>query len=346
MLRDLLSYGSITTKIKSMKSRLIKTEGYYEISALSSVGEFINYLKNYPSYEAAFKNADENRMHRGDIELYLHASLFHDYVKIYTFATPKQREFLKFYSKRYEIDLIKGLLRQIFDHRGIAYDMSLFPERFKKEISINIEAVAACRSLDEFFQAIKDSEYFPILNTLREVGVQSLFDYELALDIHFYKYLWKMKDKVLKKHELATITKIFGYEIDLLNILWIYRSKRYYQVDTASIYKNLIPITYKTKASMLSELVESGSSDDFLKHMERSYYIKVIKRIDLSKDPERLYITIMEDVQRKAAREYPYSIASIHYYLYLKGLELNKLTTALECIRYGLNPTEIAEYII
>jgi len=346
MLKDLLNYGSITTKIKSMESKLIKTEGYYEIASLSSVGEFINYLKNYPSYEASFKDADEHRMHRGDIEFYLHLSLYQDYGKIYAFATPKQRKFLKVYTKRYELILVKGFLRQIFDHRDIVFDTSLFSERFKKESTVDLDALSACRSLNDFFQVIKDSEYYPILNIPREAGVKTLFDYEFALDIYFFKYLWKLKDKVLKKHELASMTKIFGYEIDLLNILWIYRSKKYYKVDTGSIYKNLIPITYKIRPALLSDLAESESIDDLLKILSSSYYSKIIKRIDSQEDPETLHRTIMDYVQRKAAKEYPYSIATIHYYLYLKGLELNKLTTALECIRYGLNPTEIAHYII
>lgn len=346
MLKDLLNYGSITTKIKSMESRLIKPEGYYEIAALSSVEEFINYLKKYPSYEAAFKKAEEDRMHREDVELYINMSLHHDYGKIYTFATPKQRKFLKVYAKRYELVLVKGFLRQIFDHRDIAYNTSLFSKQFKKEASVDLDALAACRSLEEFFQVIKGSEYYPILNVLREAGVQTLFDYEFALDIYFFKYLWRLKDKVLKKHELSSISKIYGYEIDLLNILWIYRSKKYYNVDRASIYKNLIPITYKLKPDLLSELVEAESIDGFLKILSSSYYLKIIKRMDTLADPEKLYFLIMDHVQHKAAKEYPYSIATIHYYLYLKGLEIQKLTTALECIRYGLSPAEIAQYII
>jgi len=346
MLKDLLSYGSMTTKIRSMKSNLIKTEGYYEIASLSSVGEFINYLKNYPSYEAAFKNADESRMHRGDIELYLNMTLYQDYGKIYAFAKPTQRKFFKIYAKRYEIVLVKGFLRQIFDHRTIAYDVSLFSERFKKASAVDLAALSKCRSIEEFLQTIKDSEYFPILNVLWEAGVKTLFDYEFALDIYFFKYLWKLKDKTLKSHELASMTKIYGYEIDLLNIIWIYRSKKYYKVDAASIYKNLIPITYKIKPDLLSKLIESESPDESLKILSDSYYVKIIERMENTSDIEWVYFLIMDDVQRKAAKEYPYSIATIHYYLYLKTEELNKLTTALECIRYGLSPAEIAQYIV
>ena len=41
----------------------------------------------------------------------------------------------------------------------------------------------------------------------------------------------------------------------------------------------------------------------------------------------------------------PYSVASIYTYLYLKEEEIDKLTTALECIRYGLPRSETLAYM-
>nr|WP_330424443.1 V-type ATPase subunit [Dorea sp. AM58-8] len=44
-------------------------------------------------------------------------------------------------------------------------------------------------------------------------------------------------------------------------------------------------------------------------------------------------------------RRNPYSLATVNTYLFLKEEEINRLTTALECIRYGLTPRETLGYI-
>ena len=44
--------------------------------------------------------------------------------------------------------------------------------------------------------------------------------------------------------------------------------------------------------------------------------------------------------------KYPSSIATVYSYLHLKEVELSRLTTALECIRYGLEPQEKLGYIL
>ena len=44
-------------------------------------------------------------------------------------------------------------------------------------------------------------------------------------------------------------------------------------------------------------------------------------------------------------RSNPYSIATVNTYLFLKEEELDKLTTVLECVRYGLPARETLTYI-
>ena len=60
---------------------------------------------------------------------------------------------------------------------------------------------------------------------------------------------------------------------------------------------------------------------------------------------ERMYKEILESLYRADRRRNPYSIATINTYLFLKEEEIYKLTTALECIRYGLSKGETLGYL-
>ena len=60
---------------------------------------------------------------------------------------------------------------------------------------------------------------------------------------------------------------------------------------------------------------------------------------------EQMYSECLDRLYRGERRQNPYSIAAITTYLFLKEEELRKLTTALECIRYGLSSGETLAYI-
>ena len=53
----------------------------------------------------------------------------------------------------------------------------------------------------------------------------------------------------------------------------------------------------------------------------------------------------MKKLRRAAARKYPYSLAVIDEYLFLREEEIKRLTTAMECIRYGLDASQILKNI-
>ena len=54
----------------------------------------------------------------------------------------------------------------------------------------------------------------------------------------------------------------------------------------------------------------------------------------------------VEHILTIAYRNHPYSLASIQQYLFLKEEEIYKITTALECIRYGLSQRETLRYLV
>ncbi len=345
----LMTYSGITAKIKAMKGRLLKAEDYFNIASMQSVPEFLSWLRETPSYRKVFDRVP-GALHRGEIEKLLQLALYDDYARIYTFAGPSQRSFLKAYFKRYEVQIIKAFLHLIFDHRDITFDTTLIPAHFAGQSSVDIRLLSTCRSLGEFIEALKGSDYYALLSPLKDVREASLFDYELALDIYFFRYLWRLKDKVLKSGELAQMTRIYGTQIDLLNILWIYRSKRFYKIDSTQMYTNLIPIHYRLNIPFIKRLIESETAAQYRELLGKSFYGRALASIEhIEKDSDTglfiMYESIMKKLRRAAARKYPYSLAVIDEYLFLREEEIKRLTTAMECIRYGLDASQILKNI-
>lgn len=341
---NLLEYSGIVTKVRAMQANLLKPEQYEEIAELHNVTEVVSYLKNLPAYHDYLSDMDEALLHRGDIEKILVQSLYGDYTKLYRFSGLEQRRFLKLYIKRYEVELIKYCFRIIINHYQEPFDLNYKKPFFDRYSNISIERLITARTTDELILNLKGTEYYTPLHKIQGKAAVTLFDYDLALDQYYFLSVWSDRKRALRKKELELYTKDCGSNIDLLNIQWIYRAKKYYELSNADIYALLVPIHYRLRADTTKQLVEAASPDEMISVLENTFYGK---HYDLRQNLtlEQMYTDCLEHLYTIDLRRNPYSIAAVNTYLFRKEQELNKLTTVMECIRYGLTPSETLNYV-
>ena len=341
----LLSYSGIVTKVRAMEARLLKQENFEEIANLHSVLEVVSYLKDNSSYDYVLNLLDDAQLHRGDIEKILIRQLYYEISKIYKFCNLSQRKFLKLYIRRYEIDLINYCFRIVINHYQEPFDLNYKKHFFDKYSQISIDKLITSRTTDELVENLKGTEYYEPLSRLRDKPSITLFDYDLTLDQYYFASTWKECKRVLKnKKELELYKRDCGTKIDLLNLQWIYRAKKYYNMAPADIYSLLVPIHYKIRTDLVKEIVETASADDMIAAFQKTSYAQ---HYDFSAGftVEQMYTDCLSHLYKMDRRQHPYSIATINTYLFLKEEELRKLTTAIECIRYGLSPSETLAYV-
>ncbi len=341
---NLLAYSGTTTKIRAIRSRLFTLENYQALAASSSVSEALAYLKRQPAYQELFDGVDESSLHRGDIEKMLTNAIYQDFQKIYRFSPVAQRKFLDLYFHRYEVSILKTCMRMVFDHRDVTLDLKIFEEFFQKHSDINLGKIAGSKTIAEFVANLNGSIYFDALNRLSAISSPTLWDYEIALDLFYFNWFFRTSEKVLSKEELLHFQEAYGTKMDLLNINWIYRSKHYFKMSTFDIYAHLINAHQHLQKTDIRALVESSSKEEFALTLKRTYYGKRFEECSVD-NLEKAYGSIRHKVQKKAANREPYSIATVILYLYEKEHEIDKITTALECVRYGLSQSETMEYI-
>ena len=340
-----LSYSGLITKIRAMRSHLLTDGQYRELAEISTVPLAIGYLKQHPAYRQLWSSLDENDLHRGQIEKLLTNTIYNDFAKLYRFANIEQRKFLDIYFKRYEISILKNCLNKVFDHREVDLDLSMFRQFFDRHSDLDITTLASSSSIEDFITNLKGTEYYKPLHHLQEIESPTLFDYETALDLYYFRTLWKIKDKLFRKEDLEHLTRIFGNKFDLLNLQWIRRSRKFYQATPADIYALILPLHYKLKPEEITALVEAENETAFEEVLSHTYYGRHYPELS-TETLEDMYVYIMKYVLSKESRKNPYSVASIYQYLYLKDHEVRRLTVALECIRYHMSPELTIQHIL
>lgn len=341
---NLLSYSGLSTKVRAMQSKLIGEAQFQEIAQMDSVPQVVAYLKKQPGFADLWADLDENSLHRGDIEKLLLHTVHQNFAKLYRFANPEQRTFMKLYFKRYEIAIMKDCLRKVFDEGRGELDLSLFKAFFDQHSRLNIEKLTDVSTIEEFVEELKGSEYYAPLKKLSNDFSPSLFDYGMALDQYYFANIWSVKEKLFKKRDLAEITTAYGNKFDMLNLQWIYRSKKYYHMAPADIYALLIPVHYRLSKNDITALVEASDLEEFRRGLDATYYKKRFPELAPEK-LEEFYNLNLKTIIEKEARNYPHSVIVIYSYLYHKEHEVDRLTTAIECVRYGLSPAETLDYI-
>ncbi|MCD8011437.1 MAG: V-type ATPase subunit [Lachnospiraceae bacterium] len=342
---SLLSYSGLTTKLRAMESHLIREEGYRRISEMGSVGEVVGYLKRTTEYRDILADVDETNIHRGEVERLLITSMYRDFIRIYRFADPEQKKFLTLYMKRYELAILKRCFRMIFDHRDLEHVVWRAPEFLGRHTQLDLPKLSGSKTLGELIGNLKGTEYYAPLSRIPEGNGATLFDYEMALDLYYFGLIWKQKDKMFRKQDLKSITQDYGVRFDLTNLNWICRSRAFYQMSAADVYALLIPVTYRLRRQEISRLVEAGSEEEFSAVLDKTYYGKKYEKLSAG-TLEDMYLEILQTTLLREARNHPYSVASVYSFLYQKERELDRLTTALECVRYRLAPSAAYQLIM
>lgn len=347
-MRGLLAYSAITAKVKAMRGKLITTEQFKAMAALESVTGAVEFLKALPAYHNTFSSFDDADLHRGAIERTLTDSLYSDYMKLYRFASVKQKKFLDLYFLHFETDILKNCLRNAAAHESISLGLARYEDFFKNHSKVDLIRVSASESLEEFIDNLEGSIYYPVLNKLTAAGDSKHFDYEMALDLFYFKRLWQMIKKTLPAAEQKIIYQSFGTKLDLLNLQWIYRTKRYYFVSAETIRSLLIPIRCNLKKTQLESLIEAETIEDFFNVLAETWYGVRLKKADLSETPdlEILYRFVLNHFHRSVSKKKPYSMGILYSYLYFKEAELRKIITIIESIRYNVDVGEIVTYIV
>lgn len=340
----LFKYSGLITKIRAMQSYMLTHKNYDDMVHMSSVKEIALYLKDCKSYSNALSDINENDIHRGQIEKKLMYSMYKDYEKIYKFTNGNDRSFLDAYFIYFEVEILKTLLRMVFDSRQIEYDLKDFERFFMEHSAIDINTLSKSNNLDEFIECLRGTDYYNILSSLYNVGTVTLFDIEMQLDLYYFTQTWKLKDKYLKGRNRETVTYTFGSRIDMLNILWIYRAKVNYSINKDTIFAYIIPIRYKLKKQQIKNMVEAKGIDEFLEAIKSTTYASFL--LNLSKESaEDTYNNILSKLHVKSKMQYSMSIAPVRYFMYCKKQEISNITRIIEGIRYSLKPEEIMKYI-
>lgn len=324
-----------------MKSRLLKSNDYRELTKLRSVEEVAHRLKEFPAYKEIMKDLTDTELHRNFLESKLLLSIAQDFSRINKFVTDiNLRMYLNALALRNEIHVLKFILNMAYDKRNIQYSDAELKLLIGNKLKIDIAMLKTAKTVTEVIDALRGTSFYNLLlDTFENTG--SLFELEMKLDLYYYMNLWKLHACLNKTNE-AEMKRLNGTEIDFVNLDWLYRFKKYYKFDASSVYSYLVPIKHKLNADDFNRITKSNTFSEFTSALLNTYYGNLFEHDNI--DIERAYYNQMFKLYNSISKNNN-SLAKTVAYIYFKQREIKNITSLIEGVRYGLEPKDIMQYL-
>lgn len=342
-----IQYSAIAAKLKAMHANFLTDEDFEQLLSKKSVNDICAYLKSTAEYSDSLENVDEHNVHRGEIEILLERNLVGDYVRLYSFMDNSKRELLKFWFMRYELEFLKREIRHIYTHEAVNNDevaQGRFDMFFKTHTKINRDIMRGAASLSDCIEACKDTPYMKALQRAENLGAD-FFSLGMMLDGMYYAEVWRTLNLKFDKSQRSLMRLHMGSKIDLHNIMWIYRGKKYFKFENEIIFTYLLPAKYRLSEDMIRNMVMAENVENMVRAARETPYGGLFDGIEDGVFIEENYSRAMYCLDKRIFVNNTDSMAAVYAYLALKEIEQKKITAIIEGIRYNKNPETIKNHI-
>jgi V/A-type H+-transporting ATPase subunit C len=168
----------------------------------------------------------------------------------------------------------------------------------------------------------------------------------MSLDRAYFVILEESVKKLLKPDQRA-FYEITGSYIDMLNLQWIYRGKKYYNLSPEELFNYTINKGCKFDYRKIKEFCYCKNIDDFVAVSESTAYGFMFKSNSVNGIfMEREMHKYLYAKLKHARRRFKLDISVILAYLEMINFEIRDIISIIENVRYGMEYEEAKEYLI
>lgn len=337
-------FAAINTKIRVLRTKVLDEKDYISLIEKNNVEEQVAYLRDKTAYREELSRI-ENLDNIQQVEIELKRHLIAESEKIIKYFTDDYRDFFKTLMLRYEIEDLKLFLRMLErkENTDKIQNLSLLKGKYH---SFDIRLIKSSSNLEEFIESLRGTIYYDVLNPYKnEEHAKIIFYMEMNLD-RLYFSLLKSKSQNLKREDRIIFEEILGRNVDLLNLEWIYRGIKFYNLLAEELINFALPNGYEFQYKDIKNMCYSNI-EEFIKIVLKTQYnflFDTKKDVDLYMERriQRYSLYKFLDAFKKAKLDIHLSMAYIHLLEY----EIRDIISILEAKKYGLTMEETKDYLV
>ncbi len=331
---NLLKYPALNAKMKGMYTKTLNPEDIEELMKQGNLREAIYFLKTKLK---GLENIHES-MSRRVLEQELNNVFIIDILKLYQYLDYQENKIFAQFILKYKINCVKNVFRNVTTNKDVDTTLKNI-DNWTNKIFSSIDGINHITEETEFLSMIHQEEYYEIFEAYEAIIENApLEEIEVKLDQYYFEKIFTLAKKV--NHEL---TEMIGKEIDLLNIIWIYRAKKYFQYNVEQIQAILIPVRYKISKHIQDALLHADNFEEIKAIINQTIYQHVFQTEETIERDKNQYLY---KIYKQYFHTKMFNICTIFCYMNLIDIEIKNIINVIEGIRYNIDRKQIQARLI
>ena len=353
---------ALSAKARVRRSELLSSKDFRALLEQPSVSAVAVSLDATP-YGKVLEGLSLNDARRTELEFRLGTSVLREALTFRSYMGAGYRRLLDLWLQVYDIEFLKDHFRRSFGSDPTAAQeeermFGLFPD-FRSPL-LDRNALLAAQTPGAMLASIRDErlrvaleETFPVKDDGTEVSGEDACRVSFALGMVLDRYyLDSLYGAVLPVGgvEGRLLAWLAGVRVDLVNLYWIYRCRRFFGLSPEQALATVTRSRYRADFGLLSRAAFSELSawDDVL---EGTPYAGIFRsdEADPSLREAEVELHLCRALRRVAGDVFRSGAPGWHNvgaYLMLKGFEVRDLITVIEAVRYDYDRRRVGRLLI
>lgn len=339
-------YAYLNARLRAKLSKLLTAEQYEELMQAATVEGVFSILQQ-TAYGDIFKDiAVAHDLPR--VEAALVETLIATHREVAAEAKGEVKRFVEELMRKYEVENLKVIIRAWNANEEIAF---IYRERICN--AIPVDGILDAKAIEEIIVLLGETPYRKPLTEAREdyKKARSLFYLEVALDRELYEATSRAISR-LSAPDKKIASRLLGIEIDILNINWILRFKKYYNLGLAQVTRLILAGGLQVKEDVVREVYPDRAPAALISALLTGVYRDLPRALQVEDEVEGLHLVegLLRETYaqqlRKALGGYPFTIGTVIAYLRFRQIEVANIITILNAKALNVPTQEIETNVV
>jgi V/A-type H+-transporting ATPase subunit C len=350
MASSIRKYAFINAKLRARISKLIPDSLFHQMMRVGTLEEALALLRTTPYSIIDETYAKTGDLKLGELELLKKEVSLH--IEIEKYVKDDVLRLVQALMLGYEIENLKNAVRIFFDRKirnreGDDSHHYILRQRIIHDFSV--DRIINAENIEEVVKSLENTPYSRLLSQHSEEILRegSLFIFEVSLDHFYYRNLLETAEHMQPRDRKDSL-RIIGVEIDLHNVNWIIRLRKFYDLSLEQVLGIIIPGGYQLSGELLNETYASQDVSRIVQGIVRSHPgLSTIVNSQAADSISRLLLVerLLEQIMlyeiKRILTGYPFTIGIVLSYFLLKHREMNKVKAILNAKQYRLPEEQI-----
>lgn len=336
----------IMTRARAKYGQRLTKKNYTEMSDLGSVVEVADYLSN-TDYGGYIDTASKSFLHRKNLEQVLRRGYISETERFCRYEASVGEHIFEYFLMEREIQSLLNFIHLLSIGRQREFIFT-FSKSFESFISLDLSALSGVETNGELKAFLSKTRYKKIAGLL-PADNSTDYDFsiiETALDRMLYSHVLSIASVGFPDSAKKELSDIFNLKSELLDLMMIFRAKRFFNESPHYIRSNLIGNRYLFTAAQLEEMISANDSREIFSVLKSKRYFDEFLSAEPDKDLDFICHSIFNSFVVKKIHYSNNPAVVMTAYLLTKQTELENIFKIIEGVRYNIPQKTILNSLI